>query len=111
MTPSLRNRFLQELPPWHQQPLYLTVAEMEDPHAALAEFFTGYHLTDIRFCLREWLSTSLRRDEVPQQDYLALHDHLVKLAEAAWLLHQQQRLNLRQGKKSKAKAAKTKDKQ
>ena len=111
MTPSMRNRFLQELPPWHQHPLYLTVAEMEDPHLALAEFFTGYHLTDIRFCLREWLSTSLRRDEVPQQDYLALHDHLVKLAEAGWLLHQQRHLNKRSRKKATQKRAKTKNKQ
>jgi hypothetical protein len=106
MTPSLRKRLLKELPAWHQQPLYLTVPEINDPYLAVAEFFTGYHLTDIRFCLREWLSTALRTDEVLEMDYLPLHDHLIKLAEAAWLLHQKNKAGKAVSKKGKSGASK-----
>jgi hypothetical protein len=111
MTPSLRKLLLEEMPDWHQQPLNLTVAEITDPYQVLKEFFNGYHLTDIRFCLREWLGTALRTDEVMEMDYLNLHDNLVKLAEAAWLLHQKNKADKAVSKKGKSGASqKTKNK-
>jgi hypothetical protein len=60
---------------------------MEHPHAVLVEFFDWYGLKDIRACLKEWLQLALRTDEVLEIDFLTIHDHVLKLAEAAWVLH------------------------
>jgi len=69
-------------------PVFLSKEEIEQPQKVLAEFFDCYHLQNIRSFLKLWLHEALRPNEILQMDYLTLHDHLLKLTEAAWLLHQ-----------------------
>jgi len=77
----------------------LTIGEMQQPHLILKEFFSAYHLTDIRECLKEWLSAALRKDDVVSIDYLYLHDSIERLIEAAWILNSKKKE--RQSKRKK----------
>ncbi|HEV8286624.1 MAG TPA: hypothetical protein VGQ09_20085 [Chitinophagaceae bacterium] len=101
MEPSSKDRLPAQYPEWHNTPLYLTKEEMENPHKVLAEFFDCYNLKDIRACLREWLYDVLRPDEVLQMNYLTVHDHVIKLAEASWILHSDKTPKSVRGKKKK----------
>ena len=83
----LQQRLLTSYPEWHNNPMYLSKEEMEQPYKVLAEFFDCYDLKNIRAFLKLWLQEALRPNEVLEVDYLALHDHVIKLAEAAWILH------------------------
>ena len=87
MTEQYRMHFLPKYPEWHNNPLYLSNEEIANPDKVLAEFFTYYDLRNIRTFLKLWLQAALRTNEVLDMDYLTLHDHMIKLAEAAWVLH------------------------
>ena len=78
---------LPKYPEWHNKPLYLSCEEMEQPYAVLGEVFDYYGLKHFRTFLKLWLQAALCHDEVPEMDYLTLHDHVIKLAEAAWILY------------------------
>jgi len=91
MNRNLRQRLLTEYPDWHNNPLLLSKEEMEHPQKVLSEFFECYGLKDIRACLKEWLYEAVRTDETLQMNFLVLHDHIMKLTEAAWLLHNEKR--------------------
>lgn len=90
MTEQCRLLFLTQYPEWHNKPLYLSNEEIADPDKALAEFFTYYGLRDIRTFLKLWLQAALRPTEILDMDYLTLHDNILKLAEAAWLVYTRQ---------------------
>lgn len=87
MNRKLKDAILAEYPEWHNQPLRLTMEEMQHPNTVLEDFFDTYNLTAIRVCLREWLLVVSRTDEAPALDYILLHDKIERLIEAAWLLH------------------------
>ena len=87
MSQQFKHSILAQYPEWHSDPLRLTIPEMQNPHIVLKDFFSAYQLTDIRECLREWLSCAIRKDDVVSIDYLHLHDSIERLIEAAWLLH------------------------
>jgi hypothetical protein len=101
MNQKLRRSILKQYPEWHNIPFHLSKDEMEHPYKVLAEFFDCYHLKDIRFCLKEWLHVALRPDEILQMNYLTLHDHILKLAESAWLLHTNRTTKSKNKKKNK----------
>ncbi len=63
MNQQLRHRILTQYPDWHKQPLRLSIQEMKNPHTVLTEFFSCYHLTDIRACLKEWLTEAMRPND------------------------------------------------
>jgi HEPN domain-containing protein len=77
---------LPEYPDWHNQPLCLTVEEIEHPLKVLEAFFDCYHLPQARACLKEWLDNSLRAEDVNGARMLFIHDSINKLMEAAWLI-------------------------
>jgi HEPN domain-containing protein len=79
---------LPEYPDWHNQPLCLTVEEIEHPLKVLEAFFDCYHLPQARACLKEWLDNSLRAEDVNGARMLFIHDSVSKLMEAAWLILQ-----------------------
>ena len=90
MTEQCRLLFLPKYPEWHNNPLYLSNDEIADPGKVLAEFFTYYDLKCFRIFLRLLLKAALRPTEVLDMDYLTLHDNILKLAEAAWLVYTRQ---------------------
>jgi hypothetical protein len=55
----------------------------------------------MRYCLREWLYEVVQKEEVPTYNFLWLHDELIRLAEAAWLLQQQNKKPVKGKKKTK----------
>ncbi|MDF2186813.1 hypothetical protein [Paraflavitalea sp. CAU 1676] len=71
----------------------LSHEEQSDPKSVLAEFFTNYHLHDLRDVLWEWLCAGLCHDGswfqegLDRSNLLFLYENLEKLAEAAYLLH------------------------
>jgi hypothetical protein len=89
MKEQLKQSLLAEYPAWHEQPLSLTVSEIENPGAVLSFFFTCYNLPDIRACLKELLHDSLRADGADACSHVSTHKDLEKLVEAAWIIHQQ----------------------
>jgi hypothetical protein len=88
-----------QYPEWHNNPFRLTATEMQNPHVVLKDFFSAYHLTDIRECLTEWLYSAFHKDEVPAINYVYLHDNIERLIEAAWLLHNKKTINKQKKKK------------
>jgi hypothetical protein len=49
----------------------------------------------------QWLHEALRTDEVLEIDYLTIHDHVLKLTEAAWVLHCNKNGKVKRQKKQK----------
>ncbi len=88
MSQSIRHFLKDPLPEWHQKPLHLTIAEMENPHLVIAELFEHYHLPELRFVLKEWLDAAIKEDEVMEINFLTLHNMVLRVAEAAWVLNQ-----------------------
>ncbi len=88
MNTALRSKLKAKLPEYHSQPLKLTLDEIADPQMVISEFFDRYHLPDIRVCLREWLDESIREDEVLPMNFLALHDEVMRLVEAVWVMNE-----------------------
>jgi hypothetical protein len=88
MNQALKDIILAQYPEWHTKPFRLTVPEIQNPYIVLDNFFDAYSLTQVRACLRKWLSSVVRTDEVPALDYICLHDQVERLIEAAWVLHQ-----------------------
>lgn len=86
MNTPLNKRILSTWPAWHQQPFRLTCDEINNPRHILKEFFTWYTLSDIRLCLKEWLTDALRAEDVEALEYVTLHDNIEKLIEASWVI-------------------------
>jgi hypothetical protein len=89
MKEQLKQSLLAEYPEWHDQPLRLTVSEIEDPRSVLSFFFMRYNLQNMRSCLKEFLHDALCADGVDAPSHVSIHQDIERLVEAAWLLHQQ----------------------
>jgi HEPN domain-containing protein len=73
-------------PEWHNQPLNLTVDEINDPLSVIAAFFDCYKLPESRVYLQEWLKDALQKEDVNGANLFVLHNSIVRLAEASWLI-------------------------
>lgn len=80
---------LLKYPEWHNQPLNLTIEEIKDPLSVISAFFDCYKLSESRICLQQWLEVALQREDVDARNLFVLHNNIVRLAEAAWLILQQ----------------------
>ena len=87
MKESLEKKHMEQYPPYHDQPLRLTIPEIENPSSVLTFFFICYDLPDIRACMKELLHDALRADNSDASSHVALHQDLEKLVEASWLIH------------------------
>jgi hypothetical protein len=74
-------------PSWHNKPLHLTSAEMNEPFTVLDDFFQCYSLPDTRHILKQWWQESMRAGELPALDQVYFHEHMEKLVEAAFVLY------------------------
>ena len=89
MKQSLNLPIPQIYPEWHNQPMRLSNAEMENPGDVLENFFDSYSLRGLRANLKQWLCDALANKEGGAAETLQLHDDIEKLIEAAWIVHQQ----------------------
>lgn len=88
MNAPLNHSLCPTWPHWHNQPLRLTVSEIENPSSVIDQFFECYHLPDIRVCLQNWLLDSLTKETVESNQHVFTHYEIEKLVEAAWLIKQ-----------------------
>ncbi|WEK36654.1 MAG: hypothetical protein P0Y53_03995 [Candidatus Pseudobacter hemicellulosilyticus] len=92
---------------WFNQPIRLTEKQRQDPGAILRDFFTWYHLDDLREILWEWMQVGLTTDNEVYQNgrdrsnLLFFCKNIEMLIEAAFLL--QDGKNTRKNKNKKGK--------
>ncbi len=89
MKENLRQKLLTEYPEWHDNPLKLSIAEIEDPYPVLDHFFQCYTLPQIRACLQELVYDSLRAEDTDAPSHVTTHEDIEKLVEAAWVIFKQ----------------------
>ncbi len=89
MKESLEKKLMDQYPAYHEQPLSLSIAEINDPRLVLSYFFKCYDLPDIRACLKELLHDAVKSDSIDASSHMILHRDLEKLVEASWLLYRQ----------------------
>ena len=58
-------------PDYHDQPLRLTIDEIENPTKVIYEFFLNYHLPDIRSCLHNWLQDSFHKEILESKEHFS----------------------------------------
>lgn len=80
---------MEQYPAYHEQPLTLSISEINDPRSVLAQFFTCYDLSDIRVCLKELIHDALKADSIDASRQVLLQQDLEKLVEASWLIYHQ----------------------
>lgn len=90
MKENLRQKLLTEYPEWHDNPLKLSIAEIEDPYPVLDHFFQCYTLPQIRACLQELVYDSLRAEDTDAPSHVTTHEDIEKLVEAAWVIFKQE---------------------
>ena len=84
-------------PNWQDQPLRLTESDKQNPYLVLEDFFTSFHLQDMREILWEWLSTALSTDSghystgFQRSNLLFTYEKLELLLEAVYLLYKRRR--------------------
>lgn len=88
---ELTHSIRAEWPDYHNNPLRLTVDEIQNPDIVIDEFFETYHLTDIRACLDEWLHDGLVVETIESKAHVYTHDKVIKLIEACWVIRQNQK--------------------
>lgn len=89
MKENLRQKLLTEYPEWHDNPLRLSIAEIESPYRVLDHFFQCYTLPQIRACLQELVYDSLRAEDTDAPCHVTTHEDIEKLVEAAWVILKQ----------------------
>jgi hypothetical protein len=73
-------------PDYHNQPLKLTIEEIENPYIVIDEFFESYHLPDIRLCLDNWLHDGLSVETIESKAHFSTHEKITKLVESCWVI-------------------------
>ena len=86
MKENLRQKLLTEYPEWHDNPLRLSIAEIDNPYPVLDHFFKCYTLPQIRTCLQELVYDSLRAEDTDAPSHVTTHEDVEKLVEAAWVI-------------------------
>jgi len=76
-------------PSYHHQPLTLTIREIADPQEVIDHFFGAWRLPEVRYVLKEWLYEAYGAGMGSEKEFLFLHDELIRLVEASWVLHGQ----------------------
>jgi hypothetical protein len=89
MNPYYRLKALTHYPEWHDKPLRLSIAEIKDPWLVLEEFFNMYDLPNVRDILELWLNDTIDAGSEDLSKHMHTCNMFEKLAEAAFLLHQQ----------------------
>jgi len=91
---------------WHNQPLRLNDEERQHPDGVLEEFFSCFHLQDMREILWDWLVAALSSESgmygtgFARSNLIFVYEKLELLIEAAHLIHKR-RKNRKEKEKSR----------
>lgn len=90
-------RTFNKLPHWQDQLLRLTEADKQNPCFVLDDFFSFFHLQDMREILWDWLTTALSTDSgrystaFERSNLLFAYEKLELLVEAAYLMYKRRK--------------------
>jgi hypothetical protein len=83
------QRMLAVYPDWHDKPQNLSSAEIKNPFLVFDEFFDYCDLGSLREDLKEMQLDAVSVDNLDDPTtYLIISNHLIRLAEASFVLHQ-----------------------
>lgn len=87
---------LQDYLPAELEPRHLTKEEIENPYQVIAELFSYDHLPEIRKTMFEWLKLTVsggfhKECRSARYDLVDFYEHLLKLVEAAHLIHKERK--------------------
>lgn len=94
-------RTTNEHPEWENRPMRLNEDERKDPHGVLEDFFSCFHLQDVRAILWDWLVAALSSESsaydtgYARSNLFFVYDKFEKLIEAAHGLHRNRRRRLK----------------
>jgi len=94
-------RTVNKHPAWENQPLRLTDEERKNPYIVVEEFYTCFHLQDMREILWEWLVAALSSESInyntaySRSNLIFVYEKLESFMEATYVL------NKRRNKKKK----------
>jgi hypothetical protein len=96
-------------PAWVNQPLRLTEEEKQNPYVVVEEFYTCFHLQDMREILWDWLVAALSCEHsayntgYARSNLIFIYEKLESLIEASSEINKRRRKNLkRRQRKRKA---------
>lgn len=108
MSNTLFPPITDTMPQWqYTQTLHLTKAAVDNPILVVEDFFNCYSLPNIRYCLHDWLAKSVHKNELMETNLISLHDTIIKLIEASWLLWKKEEEGIRL--KGKGRREKSRD--
>jgi hypothetical protein len=86
-------------PQLDNQPLRLTEEERQDPYLVLEDFFSNFHLQDMREMLWDWLVAAMSAESsayntgYARSNLVFVYEKLELLIEAAKVIHKRKRKN------------------
>jgi hypothetical protein len=94
-------RTLNRNPEWHCQPLRLNDEERQHPESVLDDFFSCFHLQDMREILWDWLVAALSGESgvynsgFARSNLIFVYEKLELLVEAAHLMHKRRKKRMK----------------
>lgn len=94
-------RRFNTLPGWENQPLRLSDEERQNLYGVLEDFFSSFHLQDIRAILWDWLVAALSSESgaydsgYARSNLIFVYERLEMLIEAAYGLHNQRKKSMK----------------
>ncbi|RKR81820.1 HEPN domain-containing protein [Mucilaginibacter gracilis] len=102
--PLTDEALTEEKADWDEQPASLSHKELLNPYKAIKKVFKHYSLPAYRDHLGEWLSFALsiktNEEEIRAHEFIPVYEKLLKLYDAAWLIHIRSKLKKRQSPKT-----------
>jgi hypothetical protein len=78
--------FKAAFPDHHNLPFRLTKEETNNPYLVIFEFFTSYHLPDIRLSLKSMAKDSMHEDTIEAKERFTTWEDIDKLVEACYII-------------------------
>jgi hypothetical protein len=94
-------------PGWENQPLRLSDEERQNLYGVLEDFFSSFHLQDIREIMWDWLVAALSSESgaydsgYARSNLIFVFERLEMLIEAAYGLHRQRKKSMKRKQKFK----------
>jgi len=89
--PMTEEALEEEKVGWEEQPANLSYKELLNPYKAIKRVFKHYSLPAYRDHLGEWLTFALsiktNEEEIRAHEFIPVYENLLKLYDAAWLIH------------------------
>jgi len=89
--PITDEAITEEKADWDEQLVSLSQKELLNPYKAIKRVFKHYNLPAYRDQMGEWLSFALsiktNEEEIRAHEFIPVYENLLKLYDAAWLIH------------------------